>query len=125
MDIIGGSDEFCSADLAKIKIETDSPIMNSKTGKLEITCQTGDDDASTRFGNRDTPVIILCLPALFHGNIESPLKDPENGDIIQDGVDCDSISTHSRTPKPPLGQRKDRVTYRMTTLGAILLHEYT
>ena len=74
-----------------------------------MSCVEGTVMGSTRDEDRSNPRVILCRPAFKHGAINNP------GTIIPDeaiqAVTCANIG--------------DRVTWRMDTLGAIILHEYT
>ncbi len=64
----------------------------------------GDDDS------KEDPTIIFCGPGLAHGDIN---KGYDIGQITPgpQAVNCEFIG--------------DRVTWKMETLGSVLLHEHT
>lgn len=74
-----------------------------------MACDEARFMGETRDEATDNPTVILCKSAFRHGAINDP------GTIIPDdaikAVTCANIG--------------DRVTWRMDTMGAVILHEYT
>lgn len=106
MDVILGGDPLQPPGnplLKDITIRPDFP--DPKTGAL--SCSDPDVEAEIRELTSDNPSIVLCDPAAFgHGSIGKGYTD---GNIP--AVTCDTLDP--------------RVSWKMDTLGAVLLHEYT
>lgn len=95
----------CSAELTNIKI-----VNDFENDKKKFACSAPDVFAALRDNEEDTPKLILCPAAYNHGSINKAYNvgfNPPGPGLTS----CDTIG--------------DRVSYRMETLGAILLHEYT
>ena len=120
-------DEPCRDILKKIKV-----VPDYKGGRKEaLACEPDKDDpnqGSTMAESRDcivedvekgkTPKIIVCDPAVAHGGIDKEFKTVQATRagavaIGPDAVTCKSVSEDG-----------DRTTWRMETLGSIILHEY-
>ena len=96
----------CADELARIKIISDFKEPGKSECKQKRTMAVtldGDDDEKN-------PSIIVCDTGLKHGGIKKGydvgVEPPGPG-----AVTCDTIG--------------ERTTWRMETLGSILLHEYT
>lgn len=108
-NLIGGTiTDTCSTHLPDFTIRAD--FVNLDIGKM--SCTNSGVMASTRNGGDMAtvpPIMVLCDPALEHGNI---------GPTVVDGapapVTCDTVSAG-----------EGQTTYRMDTLGATILHKYT
>ena len=119
-------DEPCAEKLKKFRI-----VPDFKGGRNQrLACEPDEDDdpdtantmAETRDATMDdegeTPKIIVCYPGVAHGGIDKSFKTVQSArtgtvSIGPDAVTCDSVSKDG-----------DRTTWRMETLGSILLHEY-
>ena len=95
-------DEPCSSELSSITVMVDSADEDG-----EFTCTERETMGGTRHGDLDNPDMILCESGLAHGGINKGYDDKKG----PSAVTCDTIG--------------DRVTWRMDTLGAVILHEYT
>ena len=101
--IIGTSfDGTCAAMLGDLTVTTD---FKDEHGHLHCASGVMGD---TPDGDADDPTVILCPDGLKHGAIKVRTGSRPSP------VTCDSINADG-----------DRVTWRMETLGSILLHEYT
>lgn len=98
--IVGAGGKTCASLLTDLTIR---PDYADEKGKM--SCNAPDVMAATRDGEEDYPSMILCKPGLAHGGID---KSTPGGPAP---VTCDTIG--------------ERVTWKMDTLGAIILHEYT
>jgi len=86
--------------LGQITISPDFPDADG-----DLTCDDPETMAELRDWNTDNPTIVLCNPAaLGHGGIGKSY-----GSVP--AVQCDALDP--------------RVSWKMETLGSILLHEYT
>lgn len=99
----------CSDELSRITIKPD--FVNPDTE--EKGCISSNTMAETREGSdqsEDDPTIIFCPAGLAHRGIK---KGYDVGQISPgpQAVNCEFIG--------------DRVTWKMETLGSVLLHEYT
>lgn len=102
----------CSAFLSHITISPDIPNPDNEN---QISCTDASTMASMRYANSQTknPIMILCESALQHGNI-GPTQITVDGEDAPPPVTCDMVQKNGL-----------RTTWRMNTLGAIILHEYT
>jgi hypothetical protein len=102
--IVDDDNVLCSEKLRQLTFHADYP-----DSKGSMTCLDDSIMGETRDEYSDNPTVILCPPAFKHGAINDP------GTIIPDdsiqAVTCANIG--------------DRVTWRMDTVGSIILHEYT
>ena len=96
------NDEPCSSALSSITV-----MMDFADAKGEFTCTEPETMGGTRNGDLDDPVMILCKSGLAHGGINKGYDDMKG----PSAVTCDTIG--------------DGVTWKMDTLGAVILHEYT
>jgi hypothetical protein len=96
------NDEPCSSELSSITV-----MVDFADAKGEFTCTEPETMGGTRNGDMDDPVMILCKSGLAHGGINKGYDDMKG----PSAVTCDTIG--------------DRVTWKMDTLGAVILHEYT
>lgn len=118
-------DEPCAGKLNQINI-----VPDFKGGRNEVlACENNDPNladtmAETRDGTEDdvgkgkTPKIIVCNPGVAHEGIDKSFKTVQatragTVAIGPDAVTCDSVSEDG-----------DRTTWRMETLGTVILHEY-
>jgi hypothetical protein len=102
--ITGGDQANCAEMLARITFRADFVDPDG-----DMSCADPRSMASTRDGHTDHPTMILCKPGLLHGGINQAFVG--NPDEPVEAVTCDSI--------------RNRVTWRMDTLGSVILHEYT
>lgn len=81
-------------------------FVNPSNGKL--TCTNEYSIGGLREGDSDTPIIILCdtTAAFGHGGIDKGYDNPPVA-----AVTCGSLD--------------DQTSWKMNTLGATLMHEYT
>jgi hypothetical protein len=106
-DFVGGRDNVLACDPDdKDDPEDPSTMAETRDGKT-----TDPDDGAH-------PKIIVCDIAVAHGGIDRAFKteQPTRGGIVAigpDAITCDSVSDDG-----------DRTTWRMETLGSIILHEY-
>jgi hypothetical protein len=107
----GTTNTDCADGLSEITISPDFP--NPKNDN-KMSCTDPSVMASLRNGRGPNhPILIVCPNALKQGNI-----GPDQ--LKVGGVDAPSPVTCAFVAQNGL-----RTTYRMTTLGSIILHEYT
>lgn len=102
MAIMGGnsSSDQGSGLLGQITVSPDFPKPNGK-----LTCDDNDTMAELRDYNADNPTIVLCDPgALGHGGI---------------------AKSYGTIPAVTCANFDSRISWKMETLGSVLLHEYT
>jgi hypothetical protein len=98
-------DEPCSSKLSAITVRAD--FANEK-GKF--SCTEPKVMGATRNGDMENPTMILCKSGLAHGGIN------KGYDVGEDPSGPSAVTCHT------IG---DRAAWRMDTLGAVILHEYT
>lgn len=102
----------CSSILSNFKI-----VRDFKDDKGEFSCVEPTDLAFTHNGgerereNGGELRMVICDPGLKHGGINKAYNGDKYNPKGPAAVNCETIG--------------DRVTYRMETLGATILHEYT
>lgn len=102
----------CSSDLSNIRIVRDFPDeqgVRSCANPIALAA-TRNGKEIEREGGKEL-LTIICDLGLKHGGINKAYDGKEHNPKGPTAVTCDTIG--------------DRVTYRMDTLGATLLHEYT
>lgn len=70
--------------------------------------------AATRDGEEDEPTVIICPSGLKHGGIGRDYTvgvPPDKNPPGPPAVNCQTLD--------------DRTSWRMDTMGSVLLHEYT
>lgn len=121
-------DEPCAEILKNFNIVADFKGGDRERFACEADEEDDPDDPSTMAEVRDgkvadsdegkTPKIIVCNPGVAHGGIDKAFKtvQPTRAGPVSigpDAVTCKSVSDDG-----------DRTTWRMETLGAVILHEY-
>lgn len=100
------------------------PVGNTKLTQITVTTDYINDDfpdyvcdgatfAAMRNGLTDNPIIVICPSAFGHGGIGKSYGEQGTDDYI-DAITCQYFT-----------QDSTRVNWRMETLGAVFLHEYT
>lgn len=100
--ILGGDKDYGNALLADISIMVD--YQNAEGNWVCVTVDKGIITAQVREEDPKSPNLVLCKSALKYGAIDHPFQG------VLD-VNCNTLDP--------------RVSFKMVTLGSILLHEYT
>jgi hypothetical protein len=104
--IVGGDRTVCADMLSALTFRADFPVADGK-----MSCIDTDIMGITRDWIYKNPTVIICEAGFRHGGINTPGTLAGTADDTVKAITCESIG--------------DRMTWRMWTLGSIILHEYT
>ena len=105
-EIVGYNTQSCSKKLAQIMITSDYPDTDRS-----LACPKATATGELRHYDSDNPVLIVCPAALEHGSFATISNSPG----APGKLTCDSVSSGGI----------NRATWRMTTVGQTIFHEYT
>ena len=104
-EVVGYNLQSCSRKLAQFMITSDY-----RDTDLSLACPKATAMGELRGYDSDNPVLIVCPAALEHGSFATISNIPG----APGKLTCDSVSDGGI----------DRTTWRMTTVGQTLFHEY-